>query len=78
MTVKESQIRATTKYEKNNYFKTLVRFPKDKEDAIRGVLGTNSLNNFIVSAVLEKVDQMEKEKATKLDNEIELPECFRD
>ena len=51
-------MRATAKYEKNNYFKTLVRFPKDKEEEIRAAAG-NSLNGFIVSAVMEK---MEREK----------------
>jgi hypothetical protein len=46
-----AQMRATAKYEKNNYFKTLVRFPADKEDAIRAAAG-DSLNGFIVAAVL--------------------------
>jgi hypothetical protein len=50
-----AQMRATAKYEKNNYFKTLVRFPADKEDAIRAAAG-DSLNGFIVAAVLEKVN----------------------
>lgn len=53
-----AHMRATAKYEKNNYFKTLVRFPKDKEEEIRAAAG-NSLNGFIVSAVMEK---MEREK----------------
>lgn len=52
--VSAAQARATAKYEKNNYFKTLVRFPKDKEAIIREAAG-NSLNGFIVSAVMEKI-----------------------
>ena len=52
--VSEAQKRATYNYEKKNYFKTLVRFPADTEDAIRAAAG-DSLNGFIVSAVLEKV-----------------------
>ena len=51
-----AHMRATAKYEKNNYFKTLVRFPKDKEGLIREAAG-NSLNGFIVSAVMEKIQR---------------------
>ena len=51
-----AQMRATAKYEKANYFKTLVRFPKDKEQVIRESAG-DSLNGFIVSAVLEKIER---------------------
>lgn len=53
-----AQMRATAKYEKNNYFKTLVRFPKDKETSIRKAAG-ESLNGFIVSAVMEKIEREE-------------------
>ena len=51
-----AHMRATAKYEKNNYFKTLVRFPKEKEEAIRAAAG-GSLNGFIVSAVMEKLER---------------------
>lgn len=50
-----AHMKATAKYEKNNYFKTLVRFPKDKENIIRTAAG-KSLNGFIVSAVMEKIE----------------------
>ena len=50
--VSEAQKRATAKFEKNAYFKVLVRFPKDKEDLIRSAAG-DSLNGFIVSTILE-------------------------
>jgi hypothetical protein len=55
MAVKESQIRATKKYEDKSYFKTLVRFKKEDEEAIRAAAG-KSLNGFIVEAVMEKVN----------------------
>lgn len=55
MAVKESQIRATKKYEDKSYFKTLVRFRKEDEEAIRAAAG-KSLNGFIVDAVMEKVN----------------------
>lgn len=55
MPVKESQIRATKKYEDKSYFKTLVRFKKEDEEAIRAAAG-KSLNGFIVAAVMEKVN----------------------
>lgn len=51
-----AQLRATAKYEKKKYFKTLVRFPAENEDAIRSAAG-DSLNGFIVSAVLEKMQR---------------------
>lgn len=60
--VSAAQMRAIEKYQKNAYFKALVRFPKDKENAIRAAAG-DSLNGFIVSAVLEKI-----EKEGKTDN----------
>ena len=55
MAVKESQIRATKKYEDKSYFKTLVRFKKEDEEVIRAAAG-KSLNGFIVEAVMEKVN----------------------
>lgn len=47
----DAQKRANTKWEGKAYWKTLVRFPKDSEDAIRAAAG-DSLNGFIVNAVL--------------------------
>lgn len=49
-----AQIRATEKYEKANYYKVLVRFPIEKENEIRAAAG-ESVNGFIVAAVLEKI-----------------------
>ena len=58
-----AHMRATAKWEKENYFRTMVRFPKDKEKLIRAAAETDneSLNNYIVSAVLEKLERTIKE-----------------
>lgn len=55
MTTSKAHIRATAKYEKNNYFKTLVRFKKEDEERIRNAAG-DSLNGFIVKCVLDKLN----------------------
>lgn len=55
--VSKAQMKATAEYEKKAYFKTLVRFPSDYENQIRGAAG-KSLNGFIVSAVMEKIEKM--------------------
>ena len=55
-----AHMRATAKYEKNNYFKALVRFQKEDEERIRKAAG-DSLNGFIVRAVLEAVERELKE-----------------
>jgi hypothetical protein len=49
-----ARMRATAKYEKKAYFRTLVRFPINKEKEIRAAAG-DSLNGYIVQAVLEKI-----------------------
>lgn len=55
MPVSNSQKKATAKFEKNNYFKTLVRFKKEDEERIRAAAG-DSLNGFIVKCVLDVLD----------------------
>lgn len=55
----EAQRRATAKYEKENYFKTLVRFNKNDEERIRAAAG-KSLNGFIVKCVLDALEQEPK------------------
>lgn len=55
MATSKAHIRATEKYEKNNYFKTLVRFKKEDEERIRNAAG-DSLNGFIVKCVLDKLN----------------------
>ncbi|RKI81350.1 hypothetical protein D7V83_12745 [bacterium 0.1xD8-71] len=51
----EAHMRATAKWEKENYDKVLVRFPKGTKEKITNT--GNSLNGFIVSAVNEKLDR---------------------
>jgi hypothetical protein len=56
--VSEAQRRATTKYEKLNYDKVLVRFPKGTKERIMQS-GAESINGFIVSCVnaaLERIN----------------------
>lgn len=57
MPVTTAQKKATAKYEKTNYFKTLVRFQKKDEELIRTAAKGN-LNGFIVDCVLEKIANM--------------------
>lgn len=54
--VSEAQMRATAEYEKKNYDKVLVRFPKGTKEKITET--GSSLNGFIVSAVQEKLQQL--------------------
>ena len=54
-----AHMRATAKYEKENYFKTLVRFNKNDEERIRAAAG-KSLNGFIVKCVLDALEQETK------------------
>lgn len=76
MPVSQAHKKATQKYEKNNYFKTLIRFKKEDESRIRAAAG-DSLNGFIVSAVLEKVAETERKQATAqgLDSSGDCGEC---
>jgi type IV secretory pathway VirB10-like protein len=62
MATSKAHIRATAKYEKNNYFKTLVRFKKEDEERIRNAAG-DSLNGFIVKCVLDKLNSEESTAA---------------
>lgn len=55
--VSAAQLKATAKWEKGHYFKTLVRFPAELEPEIRAAAG-DSLNGFIVQAVKEKLERM--------------------
>ena len=57
--VTKAQAKATAKYEKNAYFKALVRFRKEDEERIRAAAG-DSLNGFIVQCVLDRVREQEQ------------------
>lgn len=60
--VRKSQQKATSKYEKDNYFKTQVRFKKSDEQRIRAAVGDGSLNGFIVKCVLDQLDGTEPDQ----------------
>lgn len=51
----DAHMRATAKWEKENYDKVLVRFPKGTKEKINNT--GNSLNGFIVAAVNEKLQR---------------------
>lgn len=51
----EAHMRATAKWEKENYDKVLVRFPKGTKEKITET--GSSLNGFIVTAVNEKLER---------------------
>ena len=59
----KAQAKATAKYEKNAYFKALVRFKKEDEERIRAAAG-DSLNGFIVKCVLEHIDNSTAERTS--------------
>lgn len=55
--VSTAHMRATAKWEANNYDKVLIRFPKGTKDRIRAIGET--VNGFTVSVVLERLDHLE-------------------
>ena len=55
MPVTEAQKRATAKYEKENYDKVLVRFPKGTKERIQNA-GAESVNGYIVKCVLNSLE----------------------
>lgn len=55
MPTTKAHIKATSKYEKDAYFKTLVRFKKSDEEKIREAANGN-LNGFIVDCVLNTIN----------------------
>ena len=66
--VTSAQKKATATYERKNYFKTLVRFKKCDEEKIRQMAGDN-LNGFIVSAVMEKVNNVNAGNSNNANND---------
>ncbi len=57
--VSEAQKRATAKYEAANYDKVLIRFPKGTKERIAATGDT--LNGYVVRAVLDKLDNLESD-----------------
>lgn len=55
MPVSEAQKKATAKYEKENYDKVLVRFPKGTKERIKDA-GADSVNGYIIKCVLNALD----------------------
>ena len=66
--VTKAQAKATAKYEKNAYFKALVRFRKEDEERIRSAAG-DSLNGFIVQCVLDRVREQEQTEADNAESD---------
>ena len=54
MAVTEAQKKATAKYEKENYDKVLVRFPKGTKELIQKS-GASSINGYIIKCVLDSL-----------------------
>ena len=54
-----ARLKANKKYNSKTYWQKSIYFPKDMERKIRENSG-NSINNFIVTAVREKLERMGK------------------
>lgn len=65
MPVTEAQKRATAKYEKENYDKVLVRFPKGTKERIQNA-GVESVNGYIIQCVLDSLEMPEKAKTEQI------------
>ena len=64
--VSKAQADAVYRYEAKNYLRVLVRFPKDREQDIRQAAG-DSLNGFIVKAVLDAVARSKSEDGQSIE-----------
>lgn len=62
ITVSKAQKAATAKYEKENYDKILVRFPKGTKEKIK--VKSDSVNGFIVDAVNKELEKQIDEFST--------------
>ena len=63
MPVSEAQKRATAKYERDNYDKVLVRFPKGTKERIKDT-GADSVNGYIIKCVLNALDGSQNAEET--------------
>lgn len=73
MPVSESQKRATAKYEKENYDKVLVRFPKGTKNRIKDT-GADSVNSYIINCVLNALNGSHDAKVSTKTEELNKPE----
>lgn len=74
MPVTDAQKRATAKYERENYDKILVRFPKGTKERIKST-GTESVNSYIIKCVLDSLEKyVPEEKEEPKKKEINLSE----
>ena len=64
-----AHMRATKKYEQANYDKVMVRLKKGMKDRIQAT--GNTLNGFIVQAVYDQLETIERRK--ELENMDDLP-----
>lgn len=70
MPVTKAQKRATAKYEKENYDKILVRFPKGTKERIQSI-GAESVNRYIIQCVLNSLEtRKETEPLTGITEEL--------
>lgn len=59
MPVTKAQLASKKKYESKAYWKPTIRFKKDLEATIRKY-AKDSVNDFVVSAVMEKLKKLEQ------------------
>lgn len=71
MAYSKSRGRAQAKWEKENYFRVTIRFPKDAEDLIR-LASNNNINGFVKELVLSSIGYFEDDEEEREDFE-ELP-----
>lgn len=83
MPVSEAQKKATAKYEKENYDKILVRFPKGTKELIQKS-GAASINGYIIKCVRDSLTATEKESGVSVETQEAvklmeiLPESYRE
>lgn len=70
MPVTEAQKRATAKYEKENYDKVLVRFPKGTKERIQNA-GAESVNSYIIQCVLNSLETSQEAQTEPIAEQVE-------
>lgn len=74
MSVSEAQKRATAKYEKENYDKILVRFPKGTKERILNVT-SGSVNNYIIQNILSILETDEGASVAEIEEPQSAPQA---